>query len=292
MNGRTMRLPRLAAALAFLALGASCQDNDLFRVELGAVGVVTGDFDSVENILLSLEVPYTRIDGYIRGPTYDLADEYDWASLVPEAEDVFLDDTALDEYDVIFLDCGMRGSGEYVYNDAGIRDDQIAGDDRAVENLREYVEFGGQVYASDWAYELVERAFPDMIDFFGEDTSIDAAQVGAAGTVVARVVNEELREHLELPEGADELNVVFNNGSWAVMSSAQGEVLISADVTYRDSAAAQDVVIADAPLLVAFDVGQRGGRVIYTAFHNDAQPTDDVLRIIEYLVLMFQREGT
>ncbi len=284
-------LRRITAAAGLALAAGACQDTGLTRLDLGEVAVVTGDFDSVELVLTSLEVTYGRVDGYLSGPSYPLVDEYDHTILTPEVEDVLADSTTLSEYDVLFLDCGMRGTGEYVYNDASTRDDGLVSDASIIANLRDYVEYGGKLYASDWAYELVERAFPDYIDFLGNDDNIDAAQRGlTARNVQARVVDEDLREALELPEGSDDLNLVFNNSDWAVMEDSSARVLIRGDVAYKDRENGDEVSLPDVPLLVTFDVGDRGGKVVYTSFHNEAQTTDDVQRIIEYLVILFQQE--
>lgn len=291
MRHGTRALPGWLASVAALAGLAACSDNTLTSADLGAVAVVTGDFDSVENVLIDLGIAFTRVDGYLAGPAYTLVEPYDWTTLSPEVEDLFATDTALDAYDVIFLDCGMRGAAVHVYNDASTPDNQFADDPAAIANLKEYVEFGGQLYVSDRAWELVERAFPDMIDFLGDDAVLGAAEKGELSTVVGRVLDEELLEVLGLPEGSDEINVVFNNSEWAVMASAQAEVLIEGDVTWRDPGTGASVEARGVPLLVTFDVGERGGKVVYTSFHSDAQTADDVTRIIEYLVLGFRQEG-
>ncbi len=46
-----------------------------------------------------------------------------------------------------------------------------------------------------------------------------------------------------------------------------------------------DALSATIPLIISCVPGPGAGRVVYTNFHNDAQATDDMLAILDYLVL-------
>src|SRR5262245_18911886 len=75
------------------------------------------------------------------------------------------DPSALAKYDLVFFNCGLSE------NWTQYREEVSA-------NLENYVKNGGSVYASDWAFLLVERTWPDEIDFHGDDTDNWAARVG------------------------------------------------------------------------------------------------------------------
>ena len=81
----------------------------------------------------------------------------------------------MESYDIIFFNCGSSGSW-WSQNRQGI-----------TENIRSYVGNGGSIYASDLEYVFIEEAFPDKIDFFGEDANYMVSNVGAAGYVQANL---------------------------------------------------------------------------------------------------------
>ena len=70
--------------------------------------------------------------------------------------DFLLDIDTMNTYDIIFFNCGMP------FNWLGHRG-QVA------TNLRDYVDEGGSVYASDWAHMIIEAAWPNQIEFVGND---------------------------------------------------------------------------------------------------------------------------
>lgn len=285
-----------ASALLALLLGATgtgCTDTGIYALNLGEVAVVTGDFDTPEGALDALEVPYTLVNGWhADGPRYDVEEDYDWESVTYNVE-VFLQDAfEIGGYDVSFLSCGMRGAGAFVYNNAAERDDHLVDDSDVVTNLREYVDNGGFVYATDWSYDLIEAAFPDAIEFLGEDTTLDAAQVGEPQTINGRVVDSDLRDHLDMTAVANEVEIIFRFDSWSVIESVgpDTEVLVEGDIIYKSGA--EHPELTGSPLLVSFEYGNRHGKVIYTPFHTVAQITTDVQDIIDFLVLQLdQAEG-
>jgi len=271
-------------------------DQGVYALTLGEVAMVTGDFDTAEEALDKLEVTYNLVDGWHdNGPLYEYQPDYDWENVKLTAtpvEEFMGGQYVIGAYDVVFLSCGMRGAGKFVYNNASERDDGLVADDAIVTILHDYVDNGGYVYATDWTYDLIEAAFPDMIEFVGDDLDLDAAQLGEPQTINGRVVDDELMEFLEMDSGSNEVAVDFNYDAWAVISSVSSDatVLLEGDFVYKDGA--DHIELHDAPLAVVFEVGDRGGKVIFTSFHTEAQFTTDVQRMIDFLVLQFgQAEG-
>ena len=289
-----LRLPAAAlAAMAVLGLGG-CTDNTVFSLNLGEVAVVPGDFDTPEAVLDKLEVGYTRYDGWHdNGPRYDYEGDYDWTALSEdpnaEVEDFLTDKYAIGAFDVVFLSSGMRGAGEFLYNNANEPDDQLVTDPAVVASVQECVDQGGHLYVTDWAYDLIEVAFPDAVDFLGDDLNLDDAQRGEPQTVNARVIDEALMDSLEMSAGANEVEAIFNFDSWAVVEAvgADTTVLVEADVIYQDGA--DMIPIAASPVVLEFEHGAKGGKVIYSAFHTEAQITTDVQDIINFLIFGFNK---
>lgn len=291
---RSRSVAAASAALLVLALGGGCTDQTIFSLNIGEVAVVPGDFDTPEAVLDKLEVGYTRYDGWHEnGPRYDYETDYDWNALYDdpnaEVEDFLADKYAIGAFDVVFLSSGMRGAGELLYNNANEPDDQLVTDPAVIAAIQEFVDLGGHLYVTDWAYDLIEVAFPGAIEFLGDDLNLDDAQQGEPQTVNARVVDQVMLESLEMSAGANEVETVFNFDSWAVVESvgAGTDVLLEADIIYQDGA---DLIpIAASPVLTVTEVGDRGGKVVYTAFHTEAQITPDVQDIINYLIFGFHK---
>ena len=78
-----------------------------------------------------------------------------------------------------------------------------------------YVDQGGSLYASDWAYYFVESAYPDLLDFHGDDATVGEAFHGAPGSFTAAVVDTNMQGLL----GSNTASIWFNYNAWAV---AQG----------------------------------------------------------------------
>jgi hypothetical protein len=111
---------------------------------------------------------------------------------------------------------------------------------------------------------------------------LDAAQVGAIGTVVATVTEERLATAL----GSDSMAVEFNYSNWAIMTDVGPDVTVwmRGDVQYRVDAVAEPETLTDVPLLVSFEPnGPERGLIVYSAFHIDVQTgyaMDEILRTV------------
>ena len=154
------------------------------------LAVVTGEYDSIEHILEELELEY---DLYGYGTYLDFLE----------------DSTAMAEYDVIFFNCGMPFSW-------------LESRPLVVANLVNFVQNGGSVYASDWAHLIVEAAWPDKIDFIGDDslfrdpsTSLDLSDspyVGMATDIQAEVLDETMA----LALGTGYADITYDLDAWVV----------------------------------------------------------------------------
>jgi len=270
-------------------LGASACDpgSSLRRLQFGRTAIVTGDFDTVEQLIqevsittsVSAEIQF--FDGYIDGAHFE--SELSDASSQPsqQVEDLLRVDTTagLDFFDTAFLACGMRGVAERVYNGVA-EDNHLVADATVVNNVFSAVSHGQRLYFSDWTYDLLEAAWPEKVDWLGSDTELDAAQRGSAGAINARVVDQDLADFMEIGLG-EQIEVVFNQGGWVVIESVADDVtvLVEADIQYDDPITGE-IASRTSPLVVAFDAG--AGRVVFTSFHNEAQITDDARDVLRF----------
>ncbi len=256
--------------LLTLAGGVACkQDQGFAPITVENTVIVTGDFDRLEDAILRAEVKSQLFEGYIVQPVYELSDTS--GQSVQQVEKLF---TELNEdqlpilfdYDALFLNSGARGLGAYVYNDVDA-DDALVSDAAVVQQVRDFVGRRKTLVATDWAYDMIEAAWPDKIDFVNEGDGTDAAQVGISETVVARVTDAEMVGVI----GADQVELDFAFGYWTVMQDVGPDVTVHmrGDVLWRQEEGGGDALLEDVPLLVSFEAD--GGRVIFSSFSWRAQ---------------------
>ena len=252
-----------------LALLLACEsDQNFVERPFESIAVVAGDFDQVEQNLNRLEVAYSTYEGYIEGPSYD--EDIDPALIALKSEQLF---TGSDEdgnpelfiHDAVFVNSGARGFGDVQY--LGLEDDNhLVTDEAVIEQLQDYVSRGNTLLVSDWAYDLVEAAWPDMIDFYGDDEVLDDAQVGVASRIAADVSSPDLNEAI-----GDQLSVEMNYSHWTLIEDVSSEVMVHArgDAIYKPSSEENESEASQVPLLVSFEVGN--GQVVFSSFHWNAQ---------------------
>lgn len=259
--------------LGFLALQA-CTEQNFTAVELDAIALVNGDFDDIGESLLRNEIGNVAFNGYIAQSTTWVGDEppsrEDPGRTVEQLLTEPVPDKAqfeIQQYNAVFFNSGTRGLNAFRYNYNLDPDDSLLLDEKAMTNACDYIEANGSVFVTDWAYDLVEHCLPDAIEFLGDDSVVDAAQAGVAGTVLADVPDEELAATLE----TSVVNVEFNYSAFAVIEKVGSdvEVLLRGDVSYEAEEGGIKVMTG-APLAVRIPVG-KSGQVYYSSFHLSPQ---------------------
>lgn len=168
------------------------------------------------------------------------------------------------KYDAVYLNCGSM----YVSPEI-------------TAALKKYVQDGGVVYASDFSGELIEAAFPDKINFYGEDKTKKIqesfkAKVGNSGEVQANIVDQGLASIV----GKSKVLINFDLGSWVVIDSVNSgvRVHVTGDVKTSGYNSTGAKVLKDKPFVVSFQEGK--GEVLFTSFHNEAQTSEDLDKIL------------
>ena len=137
---------------------------------------------------------------------------------------------------------------------------------RAKDCLRQFVNNGGTLYASDLHFNLVAHCFPEFID-----RALLAR--GAAQTVSAEVVDAGLSEMI-----GPEIELTFDQSAWAAGAFSGQGVKIFLQGNFKSEDGEQKT----APLLVKFPHGN--GNVIFTSFHNEKQTSEKEKQLLKYLV--------
>jgi len=239
--------------------------NQGIKMCLGATAarlcVITGDWDAIEQTVSSLGFQYKLYELYTGGfqdPTWE------GAPAVGLLTDLA---TMQAECDVLLIDCG-KAHCEMVKSEPSIP-----------WNLRDFVEAGGSLYASDFAYCYGEYAFPEQVDFHGDDAQ--CGQYDSSGpikmdgnqTIEATVLDPDLVAYL----GKSTFPAKFGLGPLVSVDGA-GLALAHVEGYVKKFDAVQPFVLSYKPF------GEGGGTVLYTNFHNDEQVSADMAVILNYMV--------
>ncbi len=213
------------------------------------IAVVTGDYDQIEEIITHMNLDADLIDG--------------WSG----ATSFLRDPVRMQEYNIIFFNCGMSDDWAFSYRA------------EVAQNLRDFVDNGGSVYASDWAYYIVEAAWPQMNTFYGDDATPGDAYIGESGGITASVLDPVMAARL----GSTTAQLNYDLPWWALMESThQGDILIEGSVAFFDYYTYEYHTLR-APL--ASRMVQGSGSVLYTTFHNEQQTTVDMELLLQEIIL-------
>lgn len=224
------------------------------------VAVITGDYDDLGNLLGDLGVyTYDTVEGTTSSALVDFLSSLD----------------SMEEYDVILFN-GGHVEEDVIFDTDGTATAQVAAN---LENIRRFVSNGGMIYATDWSYDIVEQIWPDKIDFLGDDTIPEDAQVGETGIVQANVIDPALAEYI----GTDKVEVDFDLPVWPPMESVSGDVVVHLQTGSIEYAIGDDVeTLSNVPLLVSFSEGP--GKVVFSSYRLSANDTPGLRDAFGYLV--------
>lgn len=225
------------------------------------IAVVTGDYDRVQDVLAGIGIEEGDVDLFESNGFDD-----GWVDAL------LLDYAVLSQYDIVFLNCGLGDLG-FTARFFGVNPAIVGA------NLRQFVQEGGSIYASDWAYHVVEKTWPEFVDFRGDDATAQTAKVGAAPQdQTANIIDGPMSIAL----GQTSMVLHYPLNAWVVMEavSPSTTIYIRGDADIVENGVAS--TLTDVPHTVAFRPGS--GRVLYTSFHQEAGINPDMQRVLQLLI--------
>lgn len=283
------------------------------------MAVVTGSYDRMQDILAKIGFGEVVTDenssnyGKLELGTeeFDLYDgDGSLDSEYPDMQTLFEDNNEsgepdINNYDIVFINCGAtedhiaaKGSDQYHHSDF-VKNTTAKLSTAEISTIENYVENGGKIYATDWAYDYTEQAFPSYIDFLGDDNTPaddteeqNAAQEGNSGiTVDAEILDGQLQDWLAKTEckdgdclnSDDTIHIEDFLGGWAVIEDLHNESMaktwIEGPVEWSGGSGVQ-------PLTVTYSVNE--GQVIYSSYHTIESEFNPKFRpqerLLQYLV--------
>ena len=187
------------------------------------------------------------------------------------------DDTGAPDDDTGEVDDGDSDGGEPT--------EPLDAHETVINNIRNYVASGGSVYASDWAYDVIEQSWPEVIDFVAGGTGgiaeiPNAAQLGRAGPVTARIPDVGLADWL----GVDQMQISYDLPVWPPIADVKGDdsvnVHMQGKVEYQIGPTPQQ--LGSSPLLVSFAAGE--GRVAYSTFRIAENADSNIVLTLQYMM--------
>lgn len=220
------------------------------------VAVVSGDFDDFDAVLKKAGLGGAHeVDGQ-RG-----AELLQFLGNLEEMK----------SYDAIFFAGGHLEEGIFYGNEG----DETVSTVKA--NLKEYVEAGGVVYASDWSYDVIAETWPSQIDFVGDGTP-DEAQIGEPELLKCEITINGLEEAV----GKDTVKMNLDLDAWPVVESIgdDAKVFLRADAPWRKGM--ETGTESNSPLLVEFESGK--GAVVFTSWRMSANLDDPQLDVVRWIL--------
>ncbi len=261
------------------------------------VAVVVGPYDNLVSPFLDLDLPIRRDASGAILDANGVVDLIDGAIPANAWVDDFAANLAnLEAYDIIILSSGLNLARLFETDPCGLppaNDASCAGLPGvvALENLEAYLNAGGALYVSDWAYDVMRRQFPQYINFYDNDFIRLRALCGhAPHAPTASIVDESLA--LLLGGGTAVITYETDYAYWAVIAGASAQpnpylkIFLVADVpayTYinvtDEYCKGNAGIVVGSPLLVATPVGTGGGRVVFSTFrYTTAGDNAEIIR--------------
>lgn len=216
------------------------------------IAVVTGVYDNIEMILGRLGFEADLIDGVKSDEFIQFLRDPGW----------------LDDYEVIYLNCGM-GEHWWTYRD------EIGA------NLAQFVDAGGSIYASDMSYHALEAAFPAAVKWAGDEDVQFAANIVSGPVVLDAAVTDEA---FAAALGKDTVKAVYaKDGLYAAGQRVDaGRVLFEATFSWYSWHTGASGTMTG-PLGIRLD--RNDGAMVWTSFHNEEQKPSEMDPLLEQIVL-------
>ena len=234
------------------------------------VAVVTGDYDDFQRVIEQMGFDnYTIYDGLTTGT--DICDVCE-----DNLRNFLLDADEMAQFDIIMFN-GGHIEEDIVYD---IEPGNGGDADAIMGNIVGFVQNGGSIYASDWAYDEVEIGWPSRIDFLNDDAEPNDAEVGEQQTVDATISDSALADWLGSKDG--HIDIDYDLSTWPAAVSVDDSVSVHVQGNVDVQVGPVQDTVSPSPLLVSFNDGD--GKVVYASFRVAANASTDMLLTLQYMM--------
>ena len=236
------------------------------------VAIVTGDYDDFQLVLQQMGFAnYTVFDGLVTGTSIcDICED--------NLRNFLLDDEWMQQFDIIMMN-GGHVEEDIIYN-IDPENGNDGDSDAIMGNIVQFVQNGGSIYASDWAYDAVEVGWPDRIDFLGDDEEPNQAQSGDQQIVNAAISDSALAAWLGSKDSR--VAIEYDLPVWPAIAEVEDTVSVHLSGAVNVRMGTYQDTINGSPLLTSFNDGQ--GKVVYATFRVAKNASADMLLILQYMM--------
>lgn len=256
------------------------------------IGVASGEYDWMEDLLAKFGLAQLGADfHYVKG-TEEFTLFYNGGRAYGMGYEDFKDflrrpygsdDLDLSDLHILFIPCSNDHS------------DEVLREEEVLENIRTFVAEGGKLYVADWSYDFIEQAFPQFIEFAGDDSVVGAAEdaIEDFWDTTGTITDPDLVSWL-VALGMDPTNINFLK-NWIVVESTQSvagedEEGEPVEIIPKQYILGETPSHGTKPLNIKFNYGC--GKVFYTTYHTigalTGTPRPDLLpqeKILLYMIL-------
>ncbi len=213
-----------------------------------------GLWDHIANTLGKLGLG--TVDGYGRlidgSASFDV---YGDTSPGAGAPSLLTDWDVLSQYHIVFFPCTEGWHDDHLKQPA------------VLENLRRFMNEGGRIYATDYSYDVLKRAFPDPLQWLDDDGSFGSAQ-GSLYDAPAQVQDSGLKEWL----AAQDITDFTLEASYTVLDSVsdysapdeEGNVATMSPTVWVNADVPEKGIH---PATVSYQYGC--GRALFSTYHTE-----------------------
>ena len=236
------------------------------------VAIVTGDYDDFQLVLQQMGFAnYTVFDGLVTGTNIcDICED--------NLRNFLLNDEWMQQFDIIMLN-GGHVEEDIIYN-VDPKNGNDGDSDAIMGNIVKFVQNGGSIYASDWAYDDVEVGWHDRIEFLGNDEEPNDAQAGDQQLVSATISDSALAAWLGSKDSL--VDIDYDLPVWPAIESVEDTVSVHLSGNVNVRIGTYTDTVNASPLLVSFNDGQ--GKVVYATFRVAKNASADMLLILQYMM--------
>jgi hypothetical protein len=238
------------------------------------MAVITGQWDAIDVTLAKLGLGTVKSGG-ILGPTVTNPQ----FTIYSSATKLLNNPAELAKYHVVFIPCS--------YSNGTTCDSYPGGFNAIAQNLKSWVEKGGRLYATDYAYEFIRQSLPGYIDWAGESAAMGSACQTGSYTKPAIVQDQGLKDWL----AAQAINSFQVQANWTTINAVNSQQSVDPDgnpITVTPKVWVEaDKTDGPHPCTVSFE--HVCGRGLFSTYHTEASLSGTKLlaqeRALLYIIL-------
>jgi hypothetical protein len=222
--------------------------------KMAVATVEIGTWDNISNSLAKLGLG--TVDGFgDLEPGTESFDVYGPQSPHGEASALLNDYSVLSQYHIVFFPCAVDWPDGYLT------------DPKVLSNLREFMRAGGRIYATDYSYDILKRAFGEPITWLYDNGSFGSAETSEYDAV-ATVIDSDMAAWL----AAQGIGSFTLESNFTVVDAVQGYQ--APDENGKPTMMTPKVWVnaavpgeGDRPATISYQYGC--GRALFSTYHTE-----------------------